>query len=106
MRAGSLDKEITIERAITTLNTVGVPQTTWATLATMRAQLVQAGTDEFIRDYGASSETVIVFRTRWLDDVTVADRVSYEGRKHDIKQVKELGRRKGLELRTVALGAT
>jgi SPP1 family predicted phage head-tail adaptor len=103
-RVGTLDRTIVIERVSTTLNDYGVPQETWAPLATMRAQVVQASTEEFIRQFGASSETAIIFRTRWLDGVTPADRIKYAGRQHNIREVKEIGRRRGLELRAVALG--
>ena len=102
MRAGKLDRTIRIDTY-----SAGVPDDygtvteTWTALATLRAQLVQASTEEFIRAYGASDETVIIFRTRWLAGVTNADRVHYEGEFFNIKEVKEIGRRKGLELRAV-----
>jgi len=99
MRAGSLDRTITIQRATVTVQDDGTPAHSWAPLATVRAQLIQAATDEFIRDFGASSEATYVFRIRWLDGIKLADRVSYAGRIFDIKEIKELGRREGLELR-------
>lgn len=99
MRAGNLDRVITIERATETIDQNGTPQNAWALLATMRAERIESSTDEFIRGYGASPESVVIFRTRFLEGVTVADRVSYEGQALNIKQVKELGRRHGLELR-------
>jgi SPP1 family predicted phage head-tail adaptor len=104
MRAGKLDRKIDIERAETTLDAHGVPQEVWVNVATMRAQLVQTSTEEFIRAYGASSESVVIFRTRFLAGVTVADRVLYDGRAYDIKETREIGRRHGLELRCIAHG--
>jgi SPP1 family predicted phage head-tail adaptor len=100
MRSGNLDRMIVLQ-----LWTVGEPdmygnvQSTFVNRATLRAQVVSASTDEFIRDHGASDETIIVFRTRYLPDVALADRVMYGGHPFDIKQVVEIGRRKGLELR-------
>lgn len=41
MRAGKLDRIIFIERATPTIAEDGAPTTTWAPLATMRAQLVK-----------------------------------------------------------------
>jgi SPP1 family predicted phage head-tail adaptor len=105
VRAGPLDKVIVIERATNTVNADGVAVETWTTLATMRAQLIEGSADEFIRTQGAQSEIAVVFRTRFLDGVTLADRVTYSGRPYNLKQIKELGRRRGLELRAVALGA-
>jgi SPP1 family predicted phage head-tail adaptor len=104
MRAGKLDRSITIQRYSEEINEYGTPEFTWTDVATVRAQIVQASTDEYIRAFGASDETVIVFRVRWLDGVTNADRVVYESVDFNIKETKEIGRRKGLELRCVASG--
>lgn len=104
MRSGKLDREITIERSTPTVDDYGIVTQVWAAIATMRAQLVQATTEEFMRDHGASSEAIVIFRTRWLDGLTVADRVMYEGEPHTIKEIKEIGRRKGLEIRTLRIG--
>lgn len=107
MRAGALDRVIVIERRDgVSYDELGnpVPGQTWRTLASMRAQIIQATTEEFMRGWGASSETAIIFRTRYLDDVRLSDRVTYDGKQHDIKEVKELGRRRGLEIRTARSG--
>lgn len=99
MRAGKLDRTIRLDRVVHETNDFGTPVETWATLATLRAEIVSASTEEFIRDFGASDETVTVFRCRYLAGVTLADRVFYEGRPYDLKEIVEIGRRKGLELR-------
>lgn len=104
MRAGKLDRTITIQREAHTIDGYGSPSFTWTDVATVRAQIVQQSTEEFIRGFGASDETVIIFRTRWLDGVTNADRISYEDVIHNLKEVKEIGRHKGLELRCIAAG--
>lgn len=105
MRAGKLDRTIAIERSTYEVDDYGNPVYTWTVLATMRAQVVEASTTEFIRNFGASSEKVTAFRLRWLDGVTLADRVVASGTVFDIKDIKEIGRRRGLELRCVARGA-
>ena len=104
MRAGQLDRVITIQRATNTVNAYGTPVSTWTDVATVRAQKVQASTEEYIRGAGASDETVIVFRTRYLAGVTNADRIVFDGFIHEIKETKELGRGDGLELRTWSYG--
>jgi len=38
---------------------------------------------------------------RWLDGVTTEHRIVYEGDAFDIKETKELGRRRGLDVRCV-----
>ena len=106
MRAGNLDRVIVIERATTALDTFGVPRSTWSAVVTMRAQLVEANADEFIRQgVGQLTERTVLFRTRFLDGVTVADRVTYDGRIYNVTGIKEIGRRNGLEIRARALGA-
>lgn len=104
MRTGRLIHVIKVQSSSETLNARGTPVTTWADKATLRAQIVQQGTEEFIRGYGASDETVIVFRTRYVDGIENADRVAFDGRHFNIKEVTPLGRRKGLELRCTAQG--
>lgn len=102
MRAGKLDRVISIDAY-----TEGVPDEygnsvpVWVAFATVRAQIVQASTEEFLRSYGETAETAIIFRTRFMEGVTTAHRVVYEGRNFNIREVKEIGRREGLELRCV-----
>ena len=100
MRAGKLDRTITIQGFTNTVNDYGTPVETWTDKATLRAQIIQSSTEEFIRG-GAVDETAIIFRTRWLAGVTTSDRIQYEGEAFNIKETKEIGRRKGLELRAV-----
>ena len=100
MRAGSLDRTVTIERGTHVVDAAGTPSFTWATVTTLRAERIQSSTDEFIQAQGANAETVMIFRTRFVAGVTTADRVLYEGGVFNIREVKELGRRRGLELRT------
>lgn len=103
MRSGKLDRLIEVQRSIVTLNDVGTPAETWSTIATLRAELVQLGTVEAIRQHGAVDTTDVVFRTRFLAGVTLADRVVFEGRALNLKAVTPIGRNRGLELRAEAL---
>lgn len=106
MRAGNLDRIITIDRVTTVVDDYGTPVEGWATVATLRAELIQSSAQEFIRAYGATTDTIAIFRTRFLDGVTTADRVTYASRAYDVKEIKEIGRRAGLELRCIASGGT
>ena len=102
IRAGKLDRTITIERQTTTLDANRAPVSTWTPIATVRAELVETATEEIIMAHGADAPTATVFRLRYIEGVTVADRVIFEGVVHDLKGATEIGRRRGLELRTVA----
>lgn len=94
-----MDRTITIQRMSNTVDDFGTPVETWTDLVTLRAQQVTTSTEEYIRNYGASDETVIVFRTWWRTGITNADRIVYAGDIYNIKETKEIGRRAGLELR-------
>ncbi|MDB5616167.1 phage head closure protein [Tardiphaga sp.] len=105
MRAGDLTETITLERCTTSMDANRAPVETWASLVTVRAGVVTASTEEFIRGRGATSETSIVFRIRYVDDLTLADRVIYYGDAYNIKDMRELGRARGLDIRVERAGA-
>ncbi|WP_430251693.1 phage head closure protein [Neorhizobium sp. DAR64860/K0K1] len=102
MRAGKLDRTITIERFSSTPDDFGTPVETWTPVATLRAQVIQSATEEFLSAQGATDATVIVFRTRWLDGIMTSDQLGYEAKSFNIREVKEIGRRRGLEIRCEA----
>ncbi len=98
MRAGKLDRVITIQSFASAPNEYGTPVSTWTDVATVRAQIIQSSTEEYLTN-GASDTTSIIFRTRHFAGVTTSSQVIYEGETFNIREVKEIGRRKGLELR-------
>ena len=104
MRAGKLDKLITIDRLSRTVDDYGTETEGWTPVASVRAQLVQSTTEEFMHSFGSSSEAATIFRIRHRDDLLSSDRVTYRGQSYDVKEIKELGRREGLDLRCVAAG--
>lgn len=105
MRAGKLDRTIVMRTVTYEDDGYGNSVPTETDFATLRAQVIEESTDEFIRTYGASTERLRIFRTRFVDGVTLSMTVVEEGRSYNLKQVKEIGRRRGLELRCVAVGA-
>jgi SPP1 family predicted phage head-tail adaptor len=99
MRSGKLDRSIAIERMAETVSASGAVSKAWAVIATVRAELVQQSADEYLAGYGEAQEGNLLFRIRWMDGITTADRVTYDGTAYDIDQIAELGRKRGLELR-------
>lgn len=99
MRAGSLDRVVIVQRASETQDQFGGKSAGWADLATVRAQLIQSATSEFMQAGGEQAERVLAFRIRWVSDLRNADRVVFEGAPYEVIEVKEIGRRRGLELR-------
>lgn len=104
MKAGKLDRIITIQRVATTVDEYGTPVEGWTTVATVRGQRVKLSMDEYLRAFGSTSEAVAVFRIRHLDGLTLADRIICDGETYDLKAVEPLGRREGLDLRCIAAG--
>lgn len=101
MKAGKLDQVITVQRFTNTVNEFGTPVQSWSDLVTVRAQIIQGSTTEFIQG-GARDDTVMIFRTRWIEGITTADRVVFDGDYFNVKELKPIGRAKGLDIRTVA----
>ena len=102
IRAGKLDRQIVIERQTETVVASGAVLETWAPVATVRAELVQRSADEYLTGYGEAETGNAVFRIRHLAGITTADRVTCDGSTYDIDEIVELGRKRALELRTVA----
>ena len=102
MQAGKLDRRITIEREGETVDGNGTVVTAWTPIATVPAQRVQQSTDEFLETFGDDVKTAIVFRIRYRPGVQMTDRIVYQGTAFDLVELKEIGRRVGLELRCEA----
>ena len=100
--AGALTHVLTLERSLETVAASGGVVKAWKRKAVLRAQLVQRDTAEFLAGPGEAEATRLVFRVRWREGITTADRIVYDGRAYDLREVVELGRRDGLELRVVA----
>lgn len=98
MRAGKLDRSITIQSFTSAPNEYGTPVETWADVATLRAQIIQSSTEEYLTN-GASDTTSIIFRTRFFTGVNTSSQIIYEGEAFNVREVKEIGRRRGLDLR-------
>ncbi|MCF6370974.1 phage head closure protein [Rhizobium halophilum] len=102
MRAGKLDRTIIIERQTETVKPSGAVVIAWTEVATMRGEIVQQSATEFLTGYGEAENGTVIFRIRYLPGITTNDRVNFGGVIYDLKEIKELGRRRGLELRAVA----
>lgn len=102
MRAGKLDRKINIERLMETITPSGGSIKSWQVIATVRTELVQQSATEFLTGYGEAENGTAIFKLRYLPDITTADRVVYGGVIYNLKEIKEIGRRRGMELRVVA----
>lgn len=102
MRAGKLDRRITIRRATTAANDFGEEIETWADVATVWAQQrPNRGGERFAAQQMVGTK-VLTFQIRYRSDVTNRDRVVYNGREYNILDVREIGRRVVTEFDAVA----
>lgn len=102
MQSGKLQNLIELQRQTETVAASGAVSSAWATYATGRAELRQAGISEFLTTAIEGTESNAVFLIRWLPGVSVADRIMHNGKAWNIVAIAEIGRRRGLELRAVA----
>jgi SPP1 family predicted phage head-tail adaptor len=104
MRAGNLDRVIELQRPTTTLDLYGTPVQGWAKVKTMRAAMLQYLTDNREGQRGSTTDATVTFRMRWLDGVTLENRVLYDGQAFKITGIKEIGRRVGLDIMCERVG--
>jgi SPP1 family predicted phage head-tail adaptor len=103
MRAGKLDRRITIQRLTDTgRDAVNAPIVTWEPIATVWGQKRPMRGDERFSAHQVAGSAVTTFVIRYRPDVTVNDRIMCEGLTYDIRDIRELGRREALEIDAVA----
>lgn len=102
MRAGDLDRRIVLEQNTPTRDSLGAPIASWATFATVWAQVrPQRGTEPFQGDQ-ENPRRPTTFRLRYRGDLTEDMRIVYAGDTYDIESIAEIGRQEGLEITATA----
>jgi SPP1 family predicted phage head-tail adaptor len=105
MNAGTLDRRITIRRAVMIANGFNEPVATWIDLATVWAGRRDASASESYRAQEVGAQISLRFTIRWSTQVAgvdPSDRVRFEGREYDITAVRDVGRRQWREIDAVA----
>src|SRR5688572_13035679 len=105
MRAGKLDRRVTIERAVMTTDGYGQDVPSWATLTTVWASKEDIRDAERMAAQQVGSTITTRFQIRWsslVADLTPADRIVYGERTYQVVAVKEIARREGLEVTATA----
>lgn len=98
MRAGDLDRKITIEKPVTVQDSTGEEVKDWVVFATVPARVQGvSGRNKILNDQDVSLADVI-FTIRYLPGLSVLMRIIYEGNEYRIHPFKELGRREGHEI--------
>ncbi len=91
VRAGILRHRVTIQRATSTKDALGGDVLTWATLATVWAEVRPLSGREAIEAGRISSTANVWITIRYRDDVTPLMRVSWRGRVFEINQIENQG---------------
>lgn len=102
--AGAFDRRITLQRYTESRDpdTNAVIHTWVDHIANVPASVRQTAGREFLEGSQILAERRAVFTVRFAD-MTVLDRVSYDGRLFNISDVREIGRRAFLELQCEAV---
>lgn len=98
MIGGRLNRRIVIQRKTETLDSFGQPIETWTTLHTLWADPRPVTGSERFTAQQVAGNAVMTFAIGWISDIHVEDRISYDGKLWDIHDIREIGRREGLEI--------
>jgi SPP1 family predicted phage head-tail adaptor len=105
MKAGSLDRRITLLRGIETRNQFNEPILSWAPVATVWASKEDIRDAERVASQEVGADITSRFQIRYssaVADVNPKDRLQLDDKVYDIVAVKEIGRRDGLEISAIA----
>lgn len=105
MRAGALDRRITLMRNQPSQSARGGLADNWVAIQELYAQVKYARGGERFATQQVVGQGVVTFLIRWdgaWSDFNVKDRVSFDGRDYDVRDVRELGRREGIEIDATA----
>lgn len=96
IEAGKLDRTVTFERYEKTVNPSGSVSENWRPILTVRAEVRELRAEEVTVGFGEAQRETLVFVVRWNPTpITTGDRIAYNGRLFNIRQIVELGRRDG-----------
>ena len=102
--AGSLNERATIQRATVSYNNFNEPIETWATIATVFVNRVDASASESYRAQEVGAQITSRFKIRVsssVDDVNPRDRMQFNGFVYNITAVRETKRNRWLEIDAV-----
>ena len=100
MRIGAFDRVLIIERESPTgeEDVFGQPIMEWREIARVWAEKLHKSEDEAFAASQRYATRTVTFRTYWLDDVRPTDRLSSDSLTYNIKGIREIGFREGLEI--------
>lgn len=104
MRAGKMDRRVTLQARTVTRNADGEDVATYADLATVWAEKFDLRGREYFAAQQSRAEVTTRWRIRYRDDLRSVDRLVHDGTAYDVAAPPaETGRQQGLELVTIAV---
>lgn len=101
LKAGKLDRRISVERAsVVSVNDYGAESLSTAVVHSCWAQLVTRNTQDAL----TGEAEAVAFRIRLTSGLKTSDRVTFDGRAYEIREISPLDRGGVLELRCVRVG--
>ncbi len=95
MRAGRLDRRVTIQRPATVTGEYGQEQTAWPDVATVWARVQPLPAGEAESDEVTLTRRRLKVTIRWLATLDMTHRLIWEDREWNIIDLAEIGRRFG-----------
>lgn len=105
LRAGDLDRMITIEQYALTRDADNQPIETWTAIATVAASWRRATANERLASGQVTAMVTDIFEIRWAPTVMDTDpkyRMVFGSRTYDLIEVTEIGRQEGLLIKASA----
>ena len=98
MKAGKLDKRVTIKVKSATRDSYGAEIIGWSTLATVWAQVMPLSGREYFTAAQFVPEAELKIRIRFREDFDETAKITYNNIDYDILHIAEIGRQDGLEI--------
>jgi SPP1 family predicted phage head-tail adaptor len=98
MRAGRLNRRITIEQPTISLDSHNEPVESWTSFAARWAEVKFRRGSEYFTASQELAQAEVVFRIRYLAGMTKKMRVLYDSQYYDIMAVAEIGYREVTEI--------
>ncbi len=98
LESGRRDRQIIIEQGTQVQDSAGEITLTWATWATVWANVRMMQTRDRFTSQAEHSTRVATFFVLYLPGIDEKMRISYEGQYYQIKAISEMGRRQGHEI--------
>lgn len=94
----NLNRKIKIQRKLNVINELNESVPTWITINSVYAQVTPINAKEVFRSNKLNSDKLCKFVIHYVKDIRYEDRLEFEGKPFDIRNIAEIGLRGGIEI--------